>query len=414
MRPARAKREREKMAYADTIDRGAKRRARRRRTSFLRSGFPGRSVRLAEYDDPPQLPNRHDIPGRKEAESEWAADKLKERLGAKVETFFRRVLCDASERTTLIWSIRRHQVEALEERWTGIGVLQKVNNSRWVNKYFRAVNSRLEIGGVFAGCAEVNGQRRHRILEKYPKPIGDIVYAVDFLVHRLCPKIPLVKKAYFAITRGHNRPLAAPEVLGRLVSCGFKIVEYDNIDGLMYFAARKVREAEFVSAPTYGPFCTLSRIGRGGERITVVKLRTMHPYAEYLQEYIYQSNSLGSGGKFKDDFRITPWGRWLRRLWLDELPMVLNVLKGEIKVVGVRPLSEQYFNLYPREVREKRINHTPGLLPPFCVDRPKTFDEIVASELRYLLAYEEAPFRTDLQYFFAGLWNILSRRVKSA
>src|SRR5690606_24682592 len=106
-------------------------------------------------------------------------------------------------------------------------------------------------------------------------------------------------------------------------------------------------------------------------------------------------NNLDEGGKFKNDFRIPTWGRWMRRLWLDELPMIINVLRGEMKLVGVRPLSRHYFNLYPPEIQELRTRHTPGLLPPFYRDLPKAFDEIVASEARYLRSYEKMPLRTD-------------------
>jgi lipopolysaccharide/colanic/teichoic acid biosynthesis glycosyltransferase len=60
------------------------------------------------------------------------------------------------------------------------------------------------------------------------------------------------------------------------------------------------------------------------------------------------------GGKFKDDFRITTWGRVLRKLWIDELPQFINFFKGELSLVGVRALSDHYFQLYPKDVQELR------------------------------------------------------------
>lgn len=400
------------MIQAKVLERGfiGGRRRRGRRAQLVGSSVFRRGT-VVEYDDPPELPS---LPGNAGVKADAFTSAVRERRGVEVEEFFRGHLGIASQRTSLTWSIRRHCIEALESYRSGIGVLQKVNNSRWVNKYFRAVNARLETGGVFAGCAEVNGQRKERIFRKYPAVIAHVLCVFDFILHRLFPKIPVFKKCYFAVTRGHNRSLAAPEVLGRLVSCGFAIIEHREIGGLMYFAARKIREAEFVPAPTYGPFCALRRVGRGGNMITVYKFRTMHPYAEFLQDYIYRCNNLEEGGKFKDDFRVTPWGKWLRRLWLDELPMLLNLLKGEVKLVGVRPLSRQYFNLYPPELQEERVRHTPGLLPPFCADTPRTFDEIVSSELRYLRSCREAPVRTDLRYFLVSVWNIFAKKVTSA
>ena len=82
-------------------------------------------------------------------------------------------------------------------------------------------------------------------------------------------------------------------------------------------------------------------------------------------------------------------------------------------MVGVRALSEHYFSLYPPDVQELRLKTKPGLLPPFYADMPKTFDEIVESERRYLLQKLEKPFRTDWKYFWKGVWNIVVKRARS-
>jgi len=67
----------------------------------------------------------------------------------------------------------------------------------------------------------------------------------------------------------------------------------------------------------------------------------------------------------------------MRRLWLDELPMLYNWLKGDLGLVGVRPLSYQYLSLYDRELRELRELRKkvrPGLVPPYYADLPDTFN----------------------------------------
>jgi lipopolysaccharide/colanic/teichoic acid biosynthesis glycosyltransferase len=139
----------------------------------------------------------------------------------------------------------------------------------------------------------------------------------------------------------------------------------------------------------------------------------MHPYSEYLQGYVYQLNDLKDGGKFQHDFRITSWGSMCRRIWLDELPMIINLFTGDMKLVGVRPLSKHYFSLYSPEMRERRIKYRPGLLPPFYADMPNNIEEIQASELRYLDAYDKSPILTDISYFFRSLRNILFRHARS-
>jgi len=298
-------------------------------------------------------------------------------------------------------------------RFNSLINLHKVNDIRYINKFFEAVNSRLPLGGIFIGSAETYPLRKERILKTYPPVIGHIYYFFDFLFTRVVPKLPLLKKFYFWVTFGRNRVLSRAETLGRLYSCGFECLDEKFVDGQFFFVMRKVSEPLFDRNPTYGPFIRLKRYGKNGKEIGVYKMRTMHAYSEYLQEYVYKKNSLQDGGKFSNDFRVTAAGRFMRKFWLDELPMIFNLLKGDMKLVGVRPLSKQYFSLYSDELRQKRIRFKPGLIPPFYVDMPKTLEEIMASEIKYLDAYARRPIWTDLRYFFMAGFNILFRRARS-
>jgi lipopolysaccharide/colanic/teichoic acid biosynthesis glycosyltransferase len=207
--------------------------------------------------------------------------------------------------------------------------------------------------------------------------------------------------------------LSRAETYGRLYSCGFEILETKEIGDVQYFVTRKVKEPLFPQNPTYGPLIRLKRHGKDGELFNVYKLRTMHAYSEYLQEYVYKNNKLQVGGKFKDDFRITTEGKIFRKFWLDEVPMLINLLKGEMKLIGVRPLSSHYFNLYTDELKQKRIQHKPGLIPPFYADMPNTLEEIMESEMKYLDAYEKSPYLTDLRYFIRAWYNIIFKRARS-
>jgi lipopolysaccharide/colanic/teichoic acid biosynthesis glycosyltransferase len=93
--------------------------------------------------------------------------------------------------------------------------------------------------------------------------------------------------------------------------------------------------------------------------------------------------------------------------------MLFNLLKRDLKIVGVRPLSNHYISLYPKEFRERRRNYRPGLVPPFYVDLPKTLEEIIDSERRYLDAYDKHPFLTDWKYFWKAFNNIVFKRARS-
>jgi lipopolysaccharide/colanic/teichoic acid biosynthesis glycosyltransferase len=236
---------------------------------------------------------------------------------------------------------------------------------------------------------------------------------MDVMVKRVIPKVPVTKKIYFFITKGRNRVLSKAETFGRLYSCGFEIVNEKFIGDRLYYVARKVKEPAFPKNPTYGPLIRLKRHGKDGRMFNVYKLRTMHAYSEYLQEYVYQHNDLQEGGKFKNDFRITTEGKIFRKFWLDELPMFFNLLKGNMKLVGVRPLSSHYFNLYSDELKEKRIKTRPGLIPPFYADMPETLEEIMESEMKYLEAHAKNPIRTDINYLLKALNNILIKRARS-
>ena len=291
--------------------------------------------------------------------------------------------------------------------------LKRVNDIHYINKFFESVNRKLPVDGLFISCAETKDARKSRILRKFPPIINRFAYILDFLIKRIFPKFHLTKKIYFLFTRGMNRVLSRAEILGRLYSCGFEVENEKYIGNLFFFIAKKKKVPSYNLNPSYGPFVKLSRIGKEGKFIRVYKFRTMHPFAEYLQSYIYKKNNLQDGGKFKDDFRVSSIGKLLRKLWLDELPMMINVFKGEMKIVGVRPLSQQYYDLYNLELQQKRILFKPGMIPPFYADMPKTLEEIQDSELRYLGAYEKNPWKTDFRYLIKAFVNIVFKNARS-
>lgn len=291
--------------------------------------------------------------------------------------------------------------------------LHKLNDVRWINRYFLTAHTRLEAGGYLVGHAQTIATRRGYYAYRYPRPFDSIFYSLNFLWHRACPKLPWIQKFYFAVTKGRNRLISRAEILGRLYFCGFKVLAEEEIGHRFYFVAQKVKEPSFDENPTYGPLIKLRRFGQGGRPLEVLKFRTMFPYSEYLQEYVYEHQQLDRGGKFNNDFRVTGWGRFMRRTWLDELPMFWNWVKGEMQLLGVRPLSAQYLGLYRDDIKDLRAQVKPGLLPPFYADMPKSLDEIMASEERYIKAYLKNPLLTQCRYFWKCFVNIVFKGKRS-
>ena len=291
--------------------------------------------------------------------------------------------------------------------------LHRVNDFRRLNLYLIKVNELLLDGGVFLCHGQTITQRRKRFNQKYTLILGAPLYFLDFLLRRVMPKLPVLQGWYFALTKGRNRAISETEMLGRFYFCGFELIHKREIGGTMHFILKKSKPPRTDANPTYGPLIRLKRLGQNGKTIYVKKLRTMHPYSEYLQDYVYQTNALQEGGKFRNDFRVTSWGRVLRALWIDELPQLINWFQGDLALVGVRALSEHYFSLYPPDMQELRLKLKPGLMPPFYTDLPQTFDEIVESERRYIQEKLNKPLATDWKYLWTGVWNILFNRARS-
>ena len=290
----------------------------------------------------------------------------------------------------------------------------KINDCLRINKFHEVANSCLIDRGLYVSAVETLEQRRIRVQAKTPIGFKNIFRIIDFLYKRVFPKLPLFKRVYFFITSGRNRVISKAEVLGRLISCGFNILEYFEYNNLLYVISNKVNNPDFNMNPSYGPIFKMNRVGYQGEIIGVYKLRTMYPYSEYCQDLIIKENKLAKSGKIANDYRLTTWGKIFRRFWIDELPMLINFFKLELNLVGVRPLSKSYFAKYPKKLQNLRIKVKPGLIPPYYVDMPSDFDEILDSEEKYLKQKLQSPFLTDFKYFFKAVWNIAFKGARSS
>lgn len=377
---------------------------------FNKEDIEHRQVIKSAYKTSPELSRRADIYTESNTD---ILDLIRDEHGQEVLDYIKTHIDKRSPDTEYLNSTSRFNVLKIQYISKNIVNLAPLNKIGKLNKFIESVSVKLEFSGYFISCAITNGTRKEQILKRYPMIINRIIYFHHYIYHRVIPKLPYVKRIYFYFNRQINRSLSNAEVLGRHYSCGFEYVDHKLIDNYTWYVMKKTSYPLLDFNPTYGPLIRLKRIGKNGKIIDVYKLRTMHPYSEFIQEFVYDRHDLDEGGKFKDDFRITTLGKICRKFWIDELPMIINLLKGEMKLVGVRPLSQQYFNLYPEEIQQLRIKFKPGLLPPYYADLPKSIDEIVASEKKYLERYQKHHFTTDFIYFFKILKNILFKKARS-
>lgn len=150
------------------------------------------------------------------------------------------------------------------------------------------------------------------------------------------------------------------------------------------------------------PFYGQRRIGRNGREFTMWKLRTMVSNADELLEEYLSKNTLArlewdATQKLKDDPRITPFGRLLRKTSLDELPQLWNVLIGDMSLVGPRPMMPEQRKLYPGEAYYLL---RPGLTGSWQVSERNA--STFASRADFDTSYaEDLTLKTDIGILYA-------------
>lgn len=152
------------------------------------------------------------------------------------------------------------------------------------------------------------------------------------------------------------------------------------------------------------------RMGQNGRIFNLYKFRSMYMDAEQRkQELLSQNEMNGAMFKLKDDPRITRVGRWLRKTSLDEFPQFINVLKGEMSLVGTRPPTLDEVEKYkPWHLR--RISAKPGITGLWQVsgrNKITDFDEIVELDCRYL---DQWRFADDVKILLRTVLVVLRRK----
>ena len=150
------------------------------------------------------------------------------------------------------------------------------------------------------------------------------------------------------------------------------------------------------------------RVGRDGKEFDFFKFRSMHLGAENVIGVLRPLSSVdGPVFKLREDPRVTGVGRFLRRSSLDELPQLLNVLKGEMSLVGPRPLLMQYLDRYtPEQMRRHDVR--PGMTGWAQVNgrNALTWEQKFALDTWYV---DHVSFELDLRIMFLTVRAIVRR-----
>ena len=184
-----------------------------------------------------------------------------------------------------------------------------------------------------------------------------------------------------------------------------------SLVGLLFLAPLLLLVAISIKLDSSGPvFFRQARVGIHGKEFYILKFRTM----------VHQSSGLKI--TTGDDARITRVGKWLRKYKVDELPQLINVLKGEMSLVGPRPEVPEFVAYYPQETKEVVFSVLPGITDDAAIEfldenkllsssnePQKTYiEEILPQKLAF---YEEYVKRRTLWYDIQLIWRTLRKIV---
>ena len=165
--------------------------------------------------------------------------------------------------------------------------------------------------------------------------------------------------------------------------------------------------AIWIESPGASPIFAQDRVGRDGKVFRFYKLRSMIPNAEAkLEELLDQNEMEGPAFKIKEDPRITKVGRIIRKTSIDELPQLINILKGDMSIVGPRPPLPREVEQYD-DYQMQRLYVTPGLTCFWQIQPHRndlSFDEWMELDIQYI---QQRSFLTDWKIIFGTVGAIL-------
>ncbi|MBE7189343.1 sugar transferase [Jatrophihabitans endophyticus] len=166
-----------------------------------------------------------------------------------------------------------------------------------------------------------------------------------------------------------------------------------------------------IKTTSRGPvFFRQHRLGAGGGEFSILKFRSMYVGADERRAEILELNEQDGGGvlfKIREDPRVTPVGRWIRKLSIDELPQLVHVLSGTMSLVGPRPLAA-VDSTYTGAAR-RRLLVKPGMTGLWQISgrSQTTWDDAVRMDLYYV---ENWSLGLDMSILFRTIFAVLGRR----
>lgn len=156
-------------------------------------------------------------------------------------------------------------------------------------------------------------------------------------------------------------------------------------------------------------------VGQFEKPIFIHKFRSMYSNAHEDFEKIVEQNGMDNIGKPANDSRITPFGKLIRKYFIDEIPQFYDLAIGNLSLVGIRPKTKEYWKNYSKEFKECALKYKPGLVGVhyFYLDH-RDFKDIMQTEKEYLKRTEmEGKDKTDRKYLKKIFENIILNGLRS-
>ena len=181
-----------------------------------------------------------------------------------------------------------------------------------------------------------------------------------------------------------------------------------SLVGLMICGIALLIFGPIIHFTSEGPiFFAQTRVGINGRRFQIYKLRTMYQDAEERKKELMAKNEMnGLMFKMKDDPRITPIGKFLRKTSIDELPQFWNVLKGDMSLVGTRPPTVDEYEQYG-SYHMRRLSIRPGITGMWQVSGRSNitdFEDVVRLDLQYI---DNWSVLLDFKLLCMTVWTVV-------